>query len=400
MMFLASAVHSYFHLADEQTHTTGNYTYTTQTYYGAPMQLGAGHMIFTNPLHTPLKMPIGKYAILGFTGDIVDENHEPVPLDSAYDHHWIAKNDVHRNQLCNKGLEYVFGIGAESRNNPVNFPAGFGYLVESGVTWGANVHLLRTEGLAGDNPHKAAKECNECYYSPGKGAQCTPAQNGTFKCCGENDNAGISHCPVDPRAALPNRTYHLRYSLNFTREVSKVTPLSVGVLSTPKCATYYEVLRDNAKKIDTSTYEWTCPTDVDVHFAVGHQHTGAINISLSRNGEFVCASVARYGTRPSVAGDEKGYLVEMSSCIDESTGPLKLKKGDRLRLDALYYVGDDDDRVAYSDGTHLNVMSYLYVGYMLAGRGARDASEVDLITGERLRGRVERWYETSTSFVR
>ena len=161
MMLLASAVHSYFHLADEQTHSAGNYTFTTQTYFGAPMQLGAGHMIFTNPLHTPLKMPIGKYAILGFTGDIVDENHEPVPLDSAYDHHWIAKNDVHRNQLCNKGLEYVFGIGAESRNNPVNFPAGFGYLVESGVTWGANVHLLRTEGLAGDNPHKAAKECNE-----------------------------------------------------------------------------------------------------------------------------------------------------------------------------------------------------------------------------------------------
>jgi hypothetical protein len=45
-------------------------------------------------------------------------------------------------------------------------------------------------------------------------------------------------------------------------------------------------------------------------------------------------------------------------------------------------------------------MSYLYVGYKLGGRGARDASEVDLITGERLRGRVERWYETSTSIVR
>ena len=77
-MFIASAVHSYFHLADEQTHTTGNYTFTTQTYFGAPMQLGPGHMIFTNPLHTPLKMPIGKYAILGFTGDIVDENQGPL----------------------------------------------------------------------------------------------------------------------------------------------------------------------------------------------------------------------------------------------------------------------------------------------------------------------------------
>ena len=31
MIFLTTAVHSYFHLADEQTHTTGNYTFTTQT---------------------------------------------------------------------------------------------------------------------------------------------------------------------------------------------------------------------------------------------------------------------------------------------------------------------------------------------------------------------------------
>ena len=93
-----------------------------------------------------------------------------------YDHHWIALSNYHHNQIC--GVEYVFGIGAESRNNPVNFPAGFGYLVEPGVTWGANVHLLRTEGLAGDNPHKAAKMCNECYYAPGKGAQCADSGRG------------------------------------------------------------------------------------------------------------------------------------------------------------------------------------------------------------------------------
>ena len=61
-----------------------------------------------------------------------------------------------------------------------------------------------------------------------------------------------------------------------------------------------------------------------------------------------------------------------------------------LQVDALYYVGDDDDRIAYSDGTHLNVMSYLYVGYKLHGAVG---SEVDLVTGESL-GRNERWYET------
>ena len=55
---------------------------------------------------------------------------------------------------------HLFEMGNEITENEVG----------NGTYWGANIHLLRTEGLAGDNPYRAAKECNECYYAPGKGA--------------------------------------------------------------------------------------------------------------------------------------------------------------------------------------------------------------------------------------
>lgn len=158
-----------------------------------------------------------------------------------YDHHWIAVSSNHRNQLCkNTDIEYVFGIGAESRHSPVSFSPGFGYHVANGTYWGANIHLLRTEGLAGDNPYRAAKECNECYYSPGKGEGCTPAYNGTFRCCGEfhNVTAAKSSCAVGPNPPAA-RDYQLRYTFNYTRAVGRVRPVYVGTLAAPNCAVFY-----------------------------------------------------------------------------------------------------------------------------------------------------------------
>ena len=99
-------------------------TMTTDTYYSQPIELAAGHMIYTDADKTPLVMPNGTYAITSFFGDVVDDSHDPVPLSQVYDHHWIALSNHHHNQIC--GVEYVFGIGAESRNNVQKLPAGPG----------------------------------------------------------------------------------------------------------------------------------------------------------------------------------------------------------------------------------------------------------------------------------
>merc|ERR1719310_646110 len=101
--------------------------------------------------------------------------------------------------------------------------------------------------------------------------------------------------------------------------------------------------------------------------AVGHLHTGGINISLSLNGRYICTSYPGYGTEPDKPGNELGHLVSMTPChnSEENDGlGLQVKKGDKLRLDGWYWVGAEDKRISPSPGgTHLNVMAYMYTAY-------------------------------------
>merc|ERR1712032_781648 len=102
----------------------------------------------SNSQKTPIPMPNGKFAIVGIIGDIAKEDgkggYASASLSEVYDHHWIIEDFRHRNFLCPYGPNYVFGVGSESRNSPVNLPIGHGYVVEDGAKWGANIHLLRT----------------------------------------------------------------------------------------------------------------------------------------------------------------------------------------------------------------------------------------------------------------
>lgn len=61
-------------------------TLVTQSYY-----LRDGDLIFTDFKSTPIPMPQGDYAILGFGGEMVDCNNVSVPLDVLYNHHWLLK---------------------------------------------------------------------------------------------------------------------------------------------------------------------------------------------------------------------------------------------------------------------------------------------------------------------
>jgi hypothetical protein len=91
------------------------------------------------------------------------------------------------------------------------------------------------------------------------------------------------------------------------------------------------------------------------------------------NGKFVCASYPTYGNLTDVPGNERGHLVTMSTCMDKDSSGyvVETKKGDTIRFDAYYWVGSADARIAPSPaGTHLNVMSYMYVVF--------DISKADL----------------------
>ena len=146
---------------------------------------------------------------------------------------------------------------------------------------------------------------------------------------------------------------------------------------TPRWLWYarYNVLADSAQPEQVATESWTLKEDKTFLFGVGHMHTGAINVSVFINHQFVCASYPIYGTSPNVVGDEKGHIVEVSRCLDDGSAghypgypagsyrnhSLSVKKGDVLTVEGWYYVGRSDPRILPSPaGAHLGVMSYAY----------------------------------------
>merc|ERR1712238_282163 len=137
--------------------------------------------------------------------------------------------------------------------------------------------------------------------------------------------------------------------------------------TTPNCQTFYSVIQNDEQPETVASTTFTVPTTAELMLLIGHQHVGGRNISLYHNDKFLCASYARYGTEEGVPGNEKGYLVQMSTCYsaDENGGRGYLvKKGDKLRLDSWYWVGTDDEKLAPNPGgTHLNVMGYMYAAY-------------------------------------
>ena len=312
------------------------------------------------------------------------ETLQTTPLTEIYDHHWLLLNNVHKNRLCPGTINFVFGGGAESRNMPFALPAGYGYHVAEGTKWGANIHLLRTEGLEGEDPYLAVKHCTECFYAPGKGDACTIQRNGTFKCCGDSCATGKTgkqscKCPTAKGVSTERKGYKLKYTLNYTTGCD-LEPVDIGVLAAPDCAAFYHVQRNNAEPVTVASAELSIDGAYDVVAATGHQHVGAVNLSVSVNGRLVCASYPTYGNQEGVAGDELGYLTHMSQCIGTAAdayteGPLQLSKGDKLRVDGYYFVGDNDERIApFKGGTHLGVMSYLNA--VFAARGSKRAAVI------------------------
>lgn len=365
------------------------YTVHQTSFLSPPMSLKPGQVVFTNPKKTPLKMPEDGSMIVGFVGEVVDSNNQSMPLTFVYDHHWIAVDPSHQNDLC-KGFEnYVFGIGAESRKTPTHFPGGYGYPMPAGDKWGGNIHILHTQNLSTEfsidgSVEGAQKRCNECYYAPGKGSKCTPSQNGTFQCCGDKCYDGSCSCPVvDGAKDLPARVYYLRYTINYVApsEAAQLKDVRIGVWTTPNCAAYYGVQASDEEPESMSETTFTVPHSGEVVHAIGHLHTGAINVSMWLNGEFVCASYPTYGTEKDVPGNELGHLVKMSICLDKDTTgkTMKTVAGDNVTIRAFYYVGSNDTRLGSAPaGTHLNVMAYMYtvfdVGreYTLANEPNRD----------------------------
>jgi hypothetical protein len=79
------------------------------------------------------------------------------------------------------------------------------------------------------------------------------------------------------------------------------------------------------------------PYSGTILWAYTHQHTGAINATMSVNGVPHCTSYPHYGTDPhNTPGNEKGYAVGFHMCIDpkNASQAIHVNKGDNITLKA------------------------------------------------------------------
>lgn len=309
--------------------------------------------------------------------EVVDCHNESVPLSKVYNHHWIFNmdNTEHTNRACpDAGIDFIVGVGAESRRTPTAYPDGHGFMVEDGTTWNANIHLLQTSQLVGGVA--GAKRCIECWWGPEK--SCEPNANGTFGCCYSD-----SHCETIPGANDTKEVYFLKYTVDYTRDMDLLTPIDISILMAPQCYVQYNALPPGAPNSQQGypsaappgpehlvEQKFPIPGDIDLILAIGHLHTGAINATLLLNGHFLCASLPVYGTEPDVAGNELGHLVQITQCVGPNatapgvSGPVALKKGDELTLQGWYDVSSSDSRIAPTPaGPHLVVMSYMITAF-------------------------------------
>ena len=104
-----------------------------------------------------------------------------------------------------KGLQKFLGIypsifdipqgfvGAESYNGPIITPPGYGFIVQDGHKFGANMHLINNIDLAPINGsgdwYAAARACNEGFFGRGKGTFCIPELNVSLDAIDQNPNS-------------------------------------------------------------------------------------------------------------------------------------------------------------------------------------------------------------------
>lgn len=357
---------------------------TTTVYYSHPVEIQKGGAIFTLPVVTTIPMPDPgvPFAIVEMHYDIVDENKQSVPLSELYMHHWLVYDTLTEGTGWNIGcggehtfVSNIYGAGAEMRGLRYAYPPGYGYVSKAGLQWwSANLHFIRTEDLNTDyynGSHGAAvKACIECEYAPNKSASCRPGLDGTgiFGCCEHS-----SRCPVNNPSDISTKKYSLVQKLTWTTDVANVKPVRTAVIDGFECGTVSNLYAQKKFK-GTVCDDKYCKTEVTrpapfggtILWGYDHQHVGAVNGSLSVNGDYKCTSHPHVGTDPhDVPGNSLGYVTGFSACIDPAKYPssaVTIKKGDNLTVTA-YYSIDPTDNTSFPlpGGQHTGTMHLFYM---------------------------------------
>lgn len=364
------------------------------TAYTRPMPLAQGEV--TNAFHK-LQIPTGPIAVFRFEADVVehdaDGNVIPVASYDAYlHHHVVGSNHKAYQNYSDKwapmkpnsfSRSVGFGAGTECRGTPqqFNFPYGF-VTVDGEDEWIANVHIINTRQLVPEQAHRCL-ECpctsedaitadavngikfakhgcnNELLYENNTVCAAT-TYHGGLRCC-EDGSMCLEKNEVD--LTQPKSTYFLRYSLEYSEVTPEIRPLflagccdATGDLTNhgnveydvPACdpelhpgCVHTLATRQRLDMGTNSVYAFLSGGDnshdreLEIVFAVGHQHRGGMGISIYNDatGELLCASRPTYGTGHA-PGNESEYIISMSTCTFDP--PVRMKASDMVRIVSLY----------------------------------------------------------------
>lgn len=367
-------------------------------------ELYDGQNLFTDARAEKVPNLAFDYAVLGIAGarNLRRGTNESVSLDEVYLHH------LNYFPLSMLGAEIL----THNADAPfMRFPDGYAFHVDVGQTpeFGVNAHLLSNRDLApidGSLP-LARKRCNECFYAPGKGADCTPALSGTFRCCGDSPACLAGEvCACATRAGSdPARTTKYRLQVEFlvSRDLGRFKRVDQWNMAAPSChlnqlgeaafeeysqdnfcfdkgwtysgagggALFHQIPENNAHPHVHTRVNLLAPAGGRLVWAAGHLHTGGVNVTLRVNGEAVCAAGAVYGTDDGAANarNERNHLIGIEPCAALAAAPVHFERGDVFTTESVYYGGVDDARLigAGAGGEHKNVMSMMFLGVVFEG---------------------------------
>eukprot|EP00751_Fragilariopsis_kerguelensis_P017881 CAMPEP_0170841298 /NCGR_PEP_ID=MMETSP0734-20130129/5094_1 /TAXON_ID=186038 /ORGANISM="Fragilariopsis kerguelensis, Strain L26-C5" /LENGTH=534 /DNA_ID=CAMNT_0011209279 /DNA_START=174 /DNA_END=1778 /DNA_ORIENTATION=- len=387
-------------------------------------ELYDGQLLFTNPESELIPNLEFDYAIVGMNGirNINRDTGKLVSLDEVYFHHFTFF------PLNMVGAEV---LTRDASDPYVKFPEGYALHVfyEDSPTIKINAHLLSNKNLAPIDGSMALahKHCNECYYAPGKGSDCTPAFEGTFKCCGDSESCtisgGLCGCATnddDNESSLLQHSnnnnnndmskkkkvtrYQVQADILISRDIGKFHRVDQWTFAAPACfknldgkASFNEYALDNycndtklgtegslfhqiEEQEDDQPYVETrissiAPTSGKIVWAQSHLHTGGVNATLRLNGDIICSTGTTYGTgidKQSNIFNEQNHLIKIDSCYDTpifKDGGIEFKEGDVLTTESIYNGSINDERfVGYrAAGEHKNVMSMFFLGVVFDG---------------------------------
>ncbi|KAK4270820.1 hypothetical protein QN277_019589 [Acacia crassicarpa] len=390
-------------------------------------ELGPGSV--ENKYYYDMDFPRGHIGLKSFTGEVVDEEGNSVPLHETYLHHWavvryyqrkgtevvtLSSNDGHR-VLSESGPDHIlvsnsgicqdnsvsqyFGIGSETRGTATDIPDPFGIEVGNPAEipdgfeekWLLNVHAIDTRGV---EDRLGCTECKCDLYNitvDEYGRPLKPDYLGGLLCCYHK-----TQCRVKEGFEGPRRSLYLRYTVKWVDWSDSVVPVKIYIIDVTdtlqvpngsnskalsakhNCKVEYDVEscsnknKDSNGCIDVKRTSLPMPRGGYVIYGVAHQHAGGIGSTLyGQDGRVICSSIPSYGSG-SEAGNEEGYIVGMSTCYPRP-GSVKIIDGETVTLESNY---------SRSSLTHTGVMGlfYLLVAEQLPDQLSKHSSQASLFS--------------------